>query len=179
VLTLESWCYIIEEHDKEQFEDVSETISSVFTDYINSLSAQDDIKRQLEDLSGRISVILADYINNLSKQFEGVQKRISDNLKKLRIGVIHSTIDKIIEKILEEELGNVKHDFQIKFNDFIDVMSDGIVVPKLKKMDTGVKKPAISKPKVKTLDKPQIPKPKVLSLEKPKVPKSKSSEDKK
>lgn len=143
------------------------------------MSAQDDIKRQLEDLSGRISVILADYINNLSKQFDGVQKRISDNLKKLRIGVIHSTIDKIIEKILEEELGNIKHDFEIKFNDFIDVMSDGIVVPKLKKAGAQVKKPTISKPKVKTLGKPQIPKPKVLPLEKPKVPKSKSSEDKK
>ena len=143
------------------------------------MSAQDDIKRQLEDLSGRISVILADYINNLSKQFKGVHNRISDNLKKLRIGVIHSTIDKIIEKILEEEMGNIRHDFQIKFNDFIDVMSDGIVVPKVKKVDTDVKKPAISKPKVKALDKPQIPKPKVLPLEKPKVPNSKTSEDKK
>jgi hypothetical protein len=143
------------------------------------LSAQDDIKRQLEDLSGRISVILADYINNLSKQFDGVHKRISDNLKKLRIGIIHSTIDKIIEKILDEELGNIKHDFQIKFNDFIDVMSDGIVVPKLKKMDTDVKKSALTKPKIAVLDKPQIPKPKVLPLEKPKVPESKSSKDKK
>ena len=143
------------------------------------MSAQDDIKRQLEDLSGRISVILADYINNLSKQFDGVHKRISDNLKKLRIGVIHSTIDKIIEKILEEEMANVRHDFQIKFNDFIDIMSDGIAVPKLNKVDTNVKKTAVSKPKVTSLNKPQIPKPKPLPLEKPKVPKLKSPEDKK
>jgi len=124
-------------------------------------------------------VILADYINNLSKKFDGVQNRISDNLKKLRIGVIHSTIDKIIEKILEEELSNIKHDFQIKFNDFIDVMSDGIVVPKVKKVGTTVKKQSISKSKVKTLEKPRIPKPKVLPLEKPKVPKAKSPEDEK
>ena len=57
---------IIEENEKEQFEEVSETISSVFSDYINSLSVQDDIKKQLEDMRARVSVILADYINNLS-----------------------------------------------------------------------------------------------------------------
>ena len=162
---------------------MSETITSVFADYINGLSAQDDIKKQLENLSGRISVILADYVNSLSNQFDGVQKRISDNLKKLRIGVIHSTIDKIIEKILNEELDNIKHDFQIKFNDFINVMSDGIVVPKVKKagVKTTSKVKAIGskskKPKVKPLG--SMPKPQVKSLEKPKVPKSKSSEDKK
>ena len=158
---------------------MSETISSVFTDYINSLSAQDDIKKQLEGLSGRISVILADYVNNLSEQFDDIHKRISNNLKKLRIGVIHSTIDKIITKILEEELGKIKHDFQIKFNDFIDVMSDGIVVPKVKKPGAMAEKSTISKPQVKTLEKPQIPKPKVLSLEKPKIPNVKSPEDEK
>jgi hypothetical protein len=129
-------------------------------------------------------VILADYLNNLSKQFDGVQKRISDNLKKLRIGVIHSTIDKIIEKILEEEMGNVKHDFQIKFNDFIDIMSDGVVIPRVKKLGAGLKP---SKPQVKALGskskKPQIkplgalPKPKVKSLEKPKIPKSKADKE--
>ena len=54
-----------------------------------------------------------------------------------------------------------------------------LLVPKIKKLDTGVKKPAVSKPKVSSLDKPQIPKPKVLSLEKPKVPNSKSTEEKK
>lgn len=126
-------------------------------------------------------MVLADYINNLSKQFDGVQKRISDNLKKLRIGVIHSTIEKIIEKIIEEELGNIKHDFQIKFNDFIDIMSDGVVIPRVEK--TGAK-PKISKPQVKAIGskskKPQVkpigamPKPKVKSLEKPKIPKSKA-----
>ena len=158
---------------------MSETITSVFADYINGLSAQDDIKNQLENLSGRISVILADYVNSLSNQFDGVQKRISDNLKKLRIGVIHSTIDKIIEKILNEELDNIKHDFQIKFNDFIDVMSDGIVVPKVKKPEAKGKKPSVSKPKVKSLEKSQIPKPKVLPLEKPKIPKAKTPKDKK
>jgi len=129
-------------------------------------------------------VILADYVNNLSKQFDGVQKRISDNLKKLRIGVIHSTIDKIIEKILEEEMGNIKHDFQIKFNDFIDIMSDGVIVPRLKQPGVG---PETSKPQVKVIGskskKPQVkslgalPKPKVKSLEKPKIPKSKEDKE--
>ncbi len=158
-------------------------------------STQDDIKEQIDGLSGRVAVIVADYINNLSDQFDGVQKRISDNLKKLRIGVIHSTIDKIIQRILEEEMAGIKQELEIKFHDYIDVMNDGIVVPKVKISKTQVEKPTISKPHVKTLEKaakpkvktlekaakpkvksiekPVIPKPKVKSLEKPVIPKPK------
>lgn len=54
-------------------------------------------------------------LENFIGQFDSIQKKITENLEKLRLGVILKTVEDIISKVIQTELANLKQNFQEQF----------------------------------------------------------------
>ena len=86
------------------------------------------IEKTSKNLGGEINEafakILMNQIKDLNHEFELIKTRISSNLKKLHIGILHPTIDKIINKILEEQLKLITENIQIKIKRFQTILKE-------------------------------------------------------
>ena len=80
-------------------------------------------KEQLDYMKKTIKEIVEAYFNNLSLRTTQIKDRVSTNLKKLKIGIIEPTINRIVSKILDEELIRMKRDFQETASTIINVFT--------------------------------------------------------
>ncbi|MHA1148063.1 MAG: hypothetical protein ACTSR8_07430 [Promethearchaeota archaeon] len=63
-----------------------------------------------------VTKILDSFTVDITTQFHDFTDRISENLKKLHLGIIHTTAMRIINQILEEELKKVRDNLEFRVN---------------------------------------------------------------
>lgn len=111
--------------------DLTKTIS---TDQIKGLT------KQFDSLSGKTSQIIRNQLDGLKTQFDDVKKTVTDNLQKLRLGVIQQAVGDIIDKVISNRLKEIKDNLNVQLS-----VSQTVFADELKKLTQGVDSEAISK----------------------------------
>ncbi len=108
-----------------RIEDFSKDIGGL-EDYAQSFMANkvDQIKNNFESLNVRISDTIKNQIQELKDEFDDIQNVISDNLNKLRLGVIQQTVDQIIERVLSSRLNEIVNNLNVQLSVNKMVMTD-------------------------------------------------------
>ncbi|MHA2397622.1 MAG: hypothetical protein ACXADU_01870 [Promethearchaeota archaeon] len=104
--------------------DVTRNISE---DQIGSLTSQFD------NLNRKTSQIIKNQVDELKTQFTDVKSIVSENLQKLRLGVIQQAVGDIIEKVISSRLKDITDNLNVQLS-----VSQTVFADELKKLTTGV-----------------------------------------
>ena len=63
-----------------------------------------DLKERFQDILKKIFGIMKEQISELKKEFQSIQDKTSENLKKLRLGVIQQTVEQVIDKVFKARI---------------------------------------------------------------------------
>ncbi|MBA7688796.1 hypothetical protein ES703_97285 [subsurface metagenome] len=66
-------------------------------------------------------------IGDLSKNFEDIRSTISENLKKLRLGIIQETVDQVIEKVFAAGLERINEKMSSKFGLKLNILLGNLI----------------------------------------------------
>ena len=111
--------------------DVSKSIS---TDQIGSLTTQFDT------LNTKTSQIITDQVDELKTQFGAIKDIVSENLGKLKLGVIQQAVGDIIEKVIASRLKDITDNLNVQLS-----VSQTVFADELKKLTQGVDSELVSK----------------------------------
>ncbi len=104
--------------------DVKKTLSD---DQIGSLSYQ------FENLNRRTSQIIKTQVDQLKTQFGGIKTTITENLQKLRLGVIQQAVGDVIEKVIANRLKDITDNLNVQLS-----VSQTVFADELKKATQGL-----------------------------------------
>ncbi|MFX1503536.1 MAG: hypothetical protein ACFFDH_21415 [Promethearchaeota archaeon] len=119
--------------DISQLGDLSKTLPD---DQINSLT------KQFENLNTKTSQIIRNQVNDLKNQFGDIKKTVTDNLQKLRLGVIQQAVSDVIDKVIETRLKDITDNLNVQLS-----VSQTVFADELKKATEGINTEIISKMK--------------------------------
>lgn len=111
--------------------DISKSISE---DQLGSLTSQFD------NLNRKTSQIIKNQVNELRTQLGDVKKIVTDNLQKLRLGVIQQAVGDIIEKVISSRLKDITDNLNVQLS-----VSQTVFADELKKLTQGVDSEFVSK----------------------------------
>lgn len=66
----------------------------------------------------KIAQICDGFCDDITSYFEDIRKKISENLLKLRLGVIEQTVDNVIENFFREGIKDINESLKGKLADF-------------------------------------------------------------
>ena len=125
----------------DQIKNISKDISglgdvtkSISDDQIGSLTSQFDTLNQ------RTSQIIKTQVDELRSQFGDVKKIVTDNLQKLRLGVIQQAVGDIIEKVITTRLKDITDNLNVQLS-----VSQTVFADELKNLTQGVDSEFVSK----------------------------------
>ncbi|MFX1344031.1 MAG: hypothetical protein ACFFAI_02905 [Promethearchaeota archaeon] len=113
---------------------LGEVTKSISDDQIGNLTSQFDTLNQ------RTSQIIKSQVEDLRSQFGDVKKIVTDNLQKLRLGVIQQAVGDIIEKVISTRLKDITDNLNVQLSVRQTVFAD-----ELKKLTQGVDSEFVSK----------------------------------
>ncbi|MHA1986789.1 MAG: hypothetical protein ACW98D_09135 [Promethearchaeota archaeon] len=118
----------------DQIKNISKDISglgdvtkSISDDQIGSLTSQ------FNSLNQKTSQIIKNQVEELKNQFGDVKKIVTDNLQKLRLGVIQQAVGDIIEKVIASRLKDITDNLNVQLS-----VSQTVFADELKKLTQGV-----------------------------------------
>ena len=118
----------------DQIKNISKDISglgdvtkSISDDQIGSLTSQ------FNSLNQKTSQIIKNQVDELKNQFGDIKKIVSDNLQKLRLGVIQQAVGDIIEKVIASRLKDITDNLNVQLS-----VSQTVFADELKKLTQGV-----------------------------------------
>jgi hypothetical protein len=117
--------------DITQLGDISKNISD---DQIDSLS------KQFDNLNIRTSQIIKNQVDDLRDQFGDIKNTITDNLQKLRLGVIQQAVGDVIDKVIASRLKDITDNLNVQLS-----VSQTVFADELKKATQGLNTEVISK----------------------------------
>ncbi|MHA2130984.1 MAG: hypothetical protein ACW99L_13520 [Promethearchaeota archaeon] len=117
--------------DMSGLEDISKSISD---DQLGSLTSQ------FNNLNQKTSQIIKNQVNELRTQFGDVKKIVTDNLQKLRLGVIQQAVGDIIEKVISSRIKDITDNLNVQLS-----VSQTVFTDELKKLTQGVDSEFVSK----------------------------------
>ncbi|MFW9939083.1 MAG: hypothetical protein ACFFD5_15665 [Candidatus Thorarchaeota archaeon] len=125
----------------DQIRGITEDISSLegYTDKIADTQFG-DFTKQFDDINKKTSQIIKGQIDNLKNEFNNVKSTVSDNLQKLRLGVIQQSVDQVLEKVIESRLKEITDSINVQLS-----VSQVAFADELKKATTGVNTDLLSK----------------------------------
>ena len=106
---------------------LGEVTKSISEDQIGSLTSQ------FNSLNQKTSQIIKNQVNELRNQFGDIKKIVTDNLQKLRLGVIQQAVGDIIEKVIASRLKNITDNLNVQLS-----VSQTVFADELKKLTQGV-----------------------------------------
>ncbi|GAG48264.1 unnamed protein product, partial [marine sediment metagenome] len=125
----------------DQIKNISKDISGlgdvtkgISDDQIGSLTSQFDTLNQ------RTSQIIKTQVDELRSQFGDVKKIVTDNLQKLRLGVIQQAVGDIIEKVITTRLKDITDNLNVQLS-----VSQTVFADELKNLTQGVDSEFVSK----------------------------------
>lgn len=111
--------------------DLSQTLSD---DQISSLS------KQFENLNVKTSQIIKNQVDDLKTQFGDIKKTVTENLQKLRLGVIQQAVGDVIEKVIASRLKDITDNLNVQLS-----VSQTVFADELKKATQGMNTEIVSK----------------------------------
>ncbi|MFX1310618.1 MAG: hypothetical protein ACFE8C_13030, partial [Promethearchaeota archaeon] len=109
----------------KQFDDLGNRISQSMDRQVEDLSAQFD------KINSQISHIVTTQIDNFKNQFDDMKARISNNLQKLRLGVLQQAVDQVIETSFSEWLTKITQNLNAQLGEIQKASKDGLVKTKI------------------------------------------------
>jgi len=125
----------------DQIKGITSEISNI-EGYTQSLMTpqMDDLKKQFENINQKTSSIIKGQIQDLKNEFTNIKSTVSDNLQKLRLGVIQQTVDQVIEKVINSKLKDITDNINVQLS-----VSQVAFADEVKKMATGIDSDTITK----------------------------------
>ncbi len=117
--------------DISQLGDISQTLTD---DQLGSLS------NQFENLNVKTSQIIKNQVDDLRNQFGDIKNTITDNLQKLRLGVIQQAVGDVIDKVIASRLKDITDNLNVQLS-----VSQTVFADELKKVTQGLNTEVISK----------------------------------
>ncbi|MFX1419619.1 MAG: hypothetical protein ACFE9N_11925 [Promethearchaeota archaeon] len=117
--------------DISQLGDITKTLSD---DQLGSLS------KQFENLNVRTSQIIKNQVDDLRDQFGDIKNTITENLQKLRLGVIQQAVGDVIDKVIASRLKDITNNLNVQLS-----VSQTVFADELKKATQGLNTEVISK----------------------------------
>ncbi|NVM37092.1 MAG: hypothetical protein HWN81_15955 [Candidatus Lokiarchaeota archaeon] len=117
--------------DISQLGDLSKTLSD---DQISSLS------KQFENLNVKTSQIIKNQVDDLKNQFGDIKKTVTDNLQKLRLGVIQQAVGDVIDKVIATRLKDITDNLNVQLS-----VSQTVFADELNKATQGINTEIVSK----------------------------------
>ncbi|MFX1258303.1 MAG: hypothetical protein ACFFAN_10610, partial [Promethearchaeota archaeon] len=109
----------------KQFGDIRERIA-------RSMDRQvEDLSNQFDQVSSNISKVMKNQIDNFKNQFSHMKEKISDNIQKLRLGVLQQAVDQIIEMSFSEWLNKLTENLNNQLEAIERISKDGLVKTKI------------------------------------------------
>jgi len=143
---------------KKEFDDtlkVMDQIRGITDDITNIEGYTEDImggqmgnlKKQFEDINVKTSQIIKGQINDLKNEFENIKGTVSQNLQKLRLGVVQQTVDQVIDKVMNAKIKDISDNINVQLS-----VSQVAFTDELKKVAEGVDSELITKLKASLKD---------------------------
>ena len=112
---------------KKEFDDTMAVMDQIrgITDEISSLEGYTegvmgdqlgDLTNQFQDINQRTSSIIKGQIGELREEFGNIKSTISNNLQKLRLGVVQQTVDQVIEKVVDSRLKDIVDNINVQLS---------------------------------------------------------------
>ncbi|MFX0020750.1 MAG: hypothetical protein ACFE9S_00370 [Candidatus Hermodarchaeota archaeon] len=117
--------------DISQLGDISKSLTD---DQLGSLS------KQFENLNVKTSQIIKNQVDDLRNQFGDIKNTITDNLQKLRLGVIQQAVGDVIDKVIASRLKDITDNLNVQLS-----VSQTVFADELKKATQGLNTEVISK----------------------------------
>jgi hypothetical protein len=92
----------------DHIKDISTDIESL-DDYTKNVM-QDQIEKitqQFEDINSKTAQIIRSQVGDLKNELDNIKSTISDNLQKLRLGVIQQTVEQVVDKVVTNRLKEI------------------------------------------------------------------------
>ncbi|UCD02066.1 MAG: hypothetical protein JSV23_03325 [Promethearchaeota archaeon] len=136
---------------KKEFDDTISAIDQIrsITDDISQLgeitkTLSDDqlgsLTKQFENLNVRTSQIIRNQVDDLRNQFSDIKSTITENLQKLRLGVIQQAVGDVIDKVIATRLKDITDNLNVQLS-----VSQTVFADELKKATEGLNTEIISK----------------------------------
>ena len=136
---------------KKEFDDTLAVMDQIrgITDDISNLEGytesvvgnqMGDLKNQFENINVKTSQIIKGQINDLRDEFDNIKATVSQNLQKLRLGVIQQTVDQVIDKVMNAKIKDISDNVNVQLS-----VSQVAFTDELKKAAQGVDSELITK----------------------------------
>ena len=106
-----------------------------------------NLKKQFEDINVKTSQIIKGQISDLKNEFDNIKGTVSQNLQKLRLGVVQQTVDQVIDKVMNAKIKNISDNINVQLS-----VSQVAFTDELKKVAQGVDSELITKLKASLKD---------------------------
>ncbi|MFX1278485.1 MAG: hypothetical protein ACFFA3_03660 [Promethearchaeota archaeon] len=113
---------------------LGEVTKSISDDQIGSLTSQFD------NLNLKTSQVIRNQVEELRNQLGDVKQIVSDNLQKLKLGVIQQAVGDVIEKVIASRLKDITDNLNVQLS-----VSQTVFADELKKLTQGVDSEFVSK----------------------------------
>jgi hypothetical protein len=126
----------------DQIRGISDEISSLEESTSSVMQSPQiaDLKFRFDDINTKTSQIIKGQVNDLKNEFENIKSTVSQNLQKLRLGVISQTVEQVIDKVVNAKLKDISDNINVQLSVSQVAFSD-----ELKKVTQGVDSELISK----------------------------------
>jgi len=143
---------------KKEFDDtlaVMDQIRGITDDITNIEGYTEDVmggqmgnlKKQFEDINVKTSQIIKGQISDLKNEFDNIKGTVSQNLQKLRLGVVQQTVDQVIDKVMNAKIKDISDNINVQLS-----VSQVAFTDELKKVAQGVDSELITKLKASLKD---------------------------
>ena len=106
-----------------------------------------NLKKQFEDINVKTSQIIKGQISDLKNEFDNIKGTVSQNLQKLRLGVVQQTVDQVIDKVMNAKIKDISDNINVQLS-----VSQVAFTDELKKVAQGVDSELITKLKASLKD---------------------------
>ena len=106
-----------------------------------------NLKKQFEDINVKTSQIIKGQISDLKNEFDNIKGTVSQNLRKLRLGVVQQTVDQVIDKVMNAKIKDISDNINVQLS-----VSQVAFTDELKKVAQGVDSELITKLKASLKD---------------------------
>jgi len=132
----------------DQIRDITDDITNIegYTETVMG-GQMGNLKKQFEDINVKTSQIIKGQISDLKNAFDNIKGTVSQNLRKLRLGVVQQTVDQVIDKVMNAKIKNISDNINVQLS-----VSQVAFTDELKKVAQGVDSELITKLKASLKD---------------------------
>ena len=132
----------------DQIRDITDDITNIegYTETVMG-GQMGNLKKQFEDINVKTSQIIKGQISDLKNEFDNIKGTVSQNLRKLRLGVVQQTVDQVIDKVMNAKIKNISDNINVQLS-----VSQVAFTDELKKVAQGVDSELITKLKASLKD---------------------------